>query len=96
MKWLRHKNLSEDDLELLRGTPLMERLQANRLVVVFQPEDKKPAKKDMGLRETQGLFHIRNIGNGKNRENVIEILFENPEDVGIVEEHLTQVKLAME
>jgi hypothetical protein len=93
MKWLRHNNLSDSDFEALRGTPTMERLQKHRLVIILDPNDKMPNKKDMGLFETTGLVYWRNLSG---RDDTIEIMFEDPEDLDNIEQHLTQYKLGQE
>lgn len=93
MKWLRHNNLSDEDFEALRGTKTMERLQNNRLVIIFDPNDKHPSKKDLGLFETRSLVYWRNLSN---RSDTVEVLFENSEDLEDLEQHLTQYKLGQE
>lgn len=93
MKWLRHNNLSDSDFEALRGTVTMERLLRNRLVIVLDPKDEMPSKKDLGLFETTGLVYWRQLSS---RDDTAEVLFEDPNDLENLEQHLTQYKLGQE
>lgn len=79
----------------LQGTPLMVKLQANRLVVIYNPKENQATMKDMGLFETRGLYYVRRLQESS-REDTIEILFEDTEDLKSVEEYLTQYKLGLE
>jgi hypothetical protein len=71
----------------------MERLQKHRLVIILDPNDKMPNKKEMGLFETVGLVYWRNLSS---REDTVEIMFEDLEDLENLEQHLTQYKLGQE
>jgi hypothetical protein len=93
VKWLRHNNLSDSDFEALRGTQTMERLLKHRLVIIYDPSDTHARKKEMGLFETTGLVYWRNLSG---REDTVEIMFEDSEDLENLEEHLTQYKLGQE
>lgn len=95
MKWMRHKNLSEEDMSFLQGTDLMVKLQSHRLVVIYNPKENQATMKDMGLFETRGLYFVRRLQE-QSREDTIEILFEDLDDLKAVEEYLTQYKLGME
>lgn len=82
-------------MNLLQGTELMVRLQTNRLVITYNPKDNQATMKDMGLFNTVGLYYVRRLQESS-RDDTIEILFENIEDLESVEEHLTQYKMGME
>lgn len=92
MKWMKHKNLSEQDLTLLAGTELAIKLVTNRLVIIYDPKEDRASMKEMGLYETEGLYHVRRL-QGDKRDDTIEILFELAADRDLVEQALTQFKL---
>ena len=92
MKWMKHKNLSENDLLLLAGTDLVTKLVTNRLVIVYEPKEAPASMKELGLYETVGLYCVRRLQADK-RDDTIEILFELAEDREMVEQMLTQFKL---
>ena len=79
----------------LQGTSLMVKLQTNRLVIIYNPKENQATMKDLGLFETRGLYYVRRLQEGS-REDTIEILFEDLDDLKAVEEYLTQYKLGME
>lgn len=93
MRWLRHRAISDDDFKLLRGSPTMEKLQRNRLVFTIDPNEKLPSNKDLGLYETNGLVYLRKLSG---REDTVEVMFEDPEDLDMLEQYLTQYKMGME
>jgi len=93
MKWFRHKAISDDDFDLLRGTATMEKFQHNRLVITLDPNEKRPSNKKMGLYDTKGLVYIRYLSH---REDTVEVLFEEPEDLDMLGQYLTQYKIGME
>lgn len=92
MKWMKHKNLSESDLVLLAGTELITRLLTNRLVIIYDPKEPQASMKDMGLYDSEGLYHVRRL-QGDKRDDTLEILFELATDRDMVEQSLTQFKL---
>lgn len=92
MKWVRHKTLSDADMDSLVGTALMEKLLMNRLAVKFETTSEVATSKDMGLMETVGIFHKRELQGTK----YIEILFEHIEDLEMVEQKLTQYKMGLD
>jgi hypothetical protein len=92
MKWMQHKNLSENDLLLLAGTETVVKLVTNRLVIVYEPKETPASMKDLGLYETVGLYCVRRLQSDK-RDDTIEILFELAEDREMVAQMLTQFKL---
>ena len=87
MKWLTHNALSENDMALLAGTEMLEKLFRNRLVIIYEPNDKKCPDQEMGLRDCKSPFHVRNID-----KNTIEVLFENESDLVDVTDLLIQFK----
>jgi hypothetical protein len=93
---LTHKNLSEDDLPLLAGTDLMTNLQRNRLVIVYDPKDKRASMEELGLYVTEGLFYVRNVQENRRNSDTIEILFELKTDLENTMQYLTQFKLGQE
>jgi hypothetical protein len=92
MKWFNHNSLCENDLALLAGTPTMERLQQNRLIISYEPNDIIPSTKEMGLDVCKELFCARNTPRYRD-DATVEILFTSLEDMALVENHLTQFKL---
>jgi len=96
LKWLTHKNLSEDDLTLLAGTELMINLQRNRLVIIYDPKDKRASMEELGLYETEGLFFVRTVQENRRNNDTLEILFELKSDLDNTMQHLTQFKLILE
>ena len=92
MKWVRHKTLSGADMDSLVGTALMEKLLMNRLAIKFDKTSEAASSKDMGLMDTKGIFHKRDLQGNK----YIEILFEHIEDLEMVEQKLTQYKLGLD
>jgi hypothetical protein len=91
MKWARHNSLSDDDFARLDGTPLMETLMRNRIVVFYDEDEEHPTTNDMGLKNCTGLYHIRALNSF-----VDEILFEQSKDMDEIEQHLTLAKMAMD
>lgn len=87
MKWLTHNALSENDLTLLAGTEMLERLFRNRLIVIYEPNDERCSDKEMGLYECKYPFHTRSID-----KNTIEIMFEDEGDLQTVGDLLMQFK----
>lgn len=91
MKWMRHKALSEADMDWLVGSPLMEILQRTRLVLVYDPNDRHASMEEMGLTKCEGVFFIRAL---QDRNDTYEILFESEADREMIEQTLTQFKLS--
>jgi hypothetical protein len=90
MIWHKHKNLSDNDLRLLAGTPLIEKMLTNRLVVVFDSNTTIPSLESLGLFNTIGLVHVKYL---QQNQNHMEFLFECPEDLTSLENYLTLLKL---
>jgi len=80
-------------MEYLAGTPLMEKLQKTRLIIVYYPNDKKAEQEELGLPYCEGLYYIRYL---QGREDTLEILFEEQRDLDMVEQKLTQFKLGQD
>lgn len=80
-------------MELLAGTPVMQKMQKNRLLIVYYPNDEQASYEEIGLPNCEGLYFVRLL---QNRDDTIEILFENPRDMDMVEQGLTQYKLGLE
>lgn len=95
MKWRRHKILSETDMDLLAGSELMGILQRNRIFIKYDPQDKKPSYEELGLFDVTGLVYPVFKQNDQ-RQDTLEILFENVADMDIVEQHLTQFKMGQD
>jgi hypothetical protein len=95
MKWFNHNSLCENDLALLAGTPTMERLQQNRLIILYEPNATKPSTKELGLDVCKELFCAR-VPQDRRGDDTVEILFTSLEDMALVENHLTQFKLGQE
>lgn len=91
MKHLVHYFLSEEDFKLLAGTPTMERMQSNRVVVVYGSDEKRPSDRDLGLYELTGPLYVRKIDATK-----FEYLFSKPVDRDNFLEALTVQKLTLE
>jgi len=96
LKWFKHKNLSEEDLELLRGTSTIEKLMATRLVVHREDSEQMPTMKELGLFNTTGLYFVRGLQPDSSFDNTMEILFELESDRDMAEQHLTQFKLGQD
>lgn len=94
MIWHRHKNLSENDLKLLAGTPLIEALLSCRLVVVYDPNESQPSMETLGLFDTKGMVHVRKLDQSGAGSSTLEFLFQFEEDRIRLEEHLTHVKIS--
>ena len=92
MKWLRHKELSESDLDFLIGSDIMSKLLKNKLIVKFHEDEEPATPAQMGLHNTKGVYHMRHVNSDK---KLIEILFELTYDMDRVEESLTQYKLSL-
>lgn len=88
MQWFQHYELSEEDMDLLRGTPTMEMLQKHRLVIAYGPKDNKAKPSELGLFNLTGAFHMREIN-----DETYELLFVNKDDLDSVEQHLAQFKM---
>lgn len=95
MKWTRVKEVSADDLDRLAraDSPLFITMLRHKLILKYDPNDLRAKLKDIGLMDTKGLFHIRDI---HERGDSFEILFELDEDRDMVEQYLTQYKLGMD
>ena len=93
MKWQQHLALSDADMESLVGTPLMEKLQRTRLIIIYAPDEKIALKEQMGLFECAGVYYVRNL---QGRDDIVEVLFEAQEDLEMVQESLVQYKLSLD
>lgn len=93
MKWVSYNEVSADDLQRLAGTDLFVQMLRNKLVIKYDPSDTPAKLIELGLMETQGLFHIRDV---HGRGDSFEILFELEEDRDMTEQHLTQYKLGQD
>lgn len=91
MQWLRHKALSVDDMAALNGTKLMEKMLATRLIIIYTPNDVEATFTEMNLYNCKGVFHHRRL---EDRGDTLEILFENEEDLDMVEQTLTIFKMS--
>ena len=91
MKWFRHCELSQSDVELLKGTATMESLQRHRLVVAYGPEDTQATPKQLGLLDLTNLYYIRRLNN-----ETIEILFVDEDDMCAIEQKITQFKMTVD
>jgi hypothetical protein len=92
MRWTKHKELSAADLDYLVGSTVIIEMMRNKLVVKFHDEEKVAAPSEMGLRNCNGLYHMRRVGDDL---RIHEILFELPADLEAVEQHLTQYKMGL-
>lgn len=82
-------SLSEDDLGLIAGTPIILNMMRNRIVVVFEHDQDIDWE---GLTDSmQGLYHIRKLDNRKN--NIFQIWFEYPTDLEKFEKNAMLNKL---
>lgn len=93
MRWFKHKMLSKEDLDLLQGTRLITRMLRNRLVIVLNEKDAKNFEDHLNFDETQGMTHLRYL---KTDKSVIEILFENGEDLETIQAELSMIKITKE
>ena len=92
MRWIKHNELSDDDMNLLTGSDIIAQLMRCRLVIKFHDDEVAATPKEMGLRECEGMYHIRKLDHGN---LVYEILFENEQDRQMVERHLANYKLTL-
>lgn len=90
MKWVEHAALNDQDMEFLAGTPTMEALMRNRLVVVYDKDKKPHSMIDMGLDQLTEPYYTRKIND---RDDTIEIMFVSKEDLTNVKQHLTLLKI---
>lgn len=74
----------------------MTNLQRNRLVIVYDPKDKRASMEELGLYVTEGLFYVRNVQENRRNSDTIEILFELKTDLESTMQYLTQFKLGQE
>lgn len=91
MKWLKHNELTINDMESLVGTDLIADLLRHRLVLVYGINEKPFTAVEMGLFDLTGMFHMREL---HGRPDTIELLFEHRIAISITEETLTQLKLS--
>lgn len=89
MKWIEHASLSEQDMEYLTGTPLMEALQTNRIVVIYKPKEEQASFADLGLYEITRPFYMRKIDS-----ETLEFFFSHIDDMGAIGQKLTMFKLS--
>ena len=68
-------SLSTSDLELLKGTPLLEKMVRNRVVIVTNNED--ISWKTL-VENVSGLYHIKPLDKVK---HIYQLWFELPEDI---------------
>jgi len=93
LKWRPHRSLSKVDMDYLAGTPLMEKLQRHRLVIIYDPGDTHAKMEDLGLNKTKGMVYAREIQEEHRGSDTIEILFELRSDMEFTEQCLTLFKL---
>lgn len=96
MRFFTHNSLSDADMSLLQGTKIMTDLQRNRLVIVYDKDQKKATLEDMGLDKPEGLFYMRIPQQAQTEKNICEILFEKSSDLERVKESLVQYKLGID
>lgn len=83
-------SLSESDLALIAGTTIILNMMRNRVIVVFE-DDQKPDWEYL-TNSIQGLYHIRKLDPRKN--NVFQIWFEYPDDLKKFEKNAMLSKLS--
>jgi len=83
-------SLSEEDLKLLSGTPLIEKMMRTRIMLMIEKNqefDWTDLTKDM-----MGLYHIREI----TRNRLYQMWFEYPQDLDQFKKNLYVVKLSLD
>lgn len=84
-------SLSEDDLGLIAGTPIILNMMRNRVVLVFENDQEIDWE---GLTDhMKGLYHIRKLDNRKN--NIFQVWFEYPDDLNKFEKNAMLNKLGV-
>jgi len=81
-------SLSATDLELLKGTPLLEKMVRNRVVIVTNNED---ISWKVLVENISGLYHIKPLDKVK---HIYQLWFELPEDIEQFKKNLYVSKLA--
>lgn len=81
-------SLSTSDLELLKGTPLLEKMVRNRVVIVTNNED--ISWKTL-VENVSGLYHIKPLDKVK---HIYQLWFELPEDIEQFKKNLYVSRLA--
>ena len=81
-------SLSTSDLELLKGTPLLEKMVRNRVVIVTNNED--ISWKTL-VENVSGLYHIKPLDKVK---HIYQLWFELPNDIEQFKKNLYVSKLA--
>lgn len=93
MKIIKHRGLSENDFNMLKGSPLLEQLFRHRLVVIRSAASSPLNISDLGVRQCQGIYYYRELENRDNRV-IIEFLFELQADMDMIEQSLTLFKMS--
>lgn len=81
-------SLSSSDMELLKGTPLLESMVRNRIVIVTNNED---ISWKLLVDNISGLYHIKPLDKVK---HIYQLWFELPKDIEQFKKNLYVSRLA--
>lgn len=84
-------SLSEEDLKLLVGTPVIEQMMRTRVMVVVEAKSAEFDWTDLTA-NIEGLYHIREL----NRNRLYQLWFEHAYDLDQFKKNLYLVKLSLE
>ncbi len=80
-------SLSEDDLELLQGTKIIETMMKNRLIVEFTVS---PDVSEFDMSGCTGFYHIKTLGS-----KLFQFWFYNRSDYDIFRENIIAYKMSV-
>jgi hypothetical protein len=78
-------------MEWLAGTELMQKIQSNRVIIVYNPNENQGTYDKFGLYDEVGPHFMRKID-----DYTYEFMFAEPKDMKKFEEHLSQYKLSLD
>lgn len=84
-------SLSEEDLKLLVGTPIIEQMMRTRIMIVVDAKNPTFDWTDLTA-NLDGLYHIREL----TRNRLYQVWFEKPYDLDQFKKNLYMVKLSLE